>query len=124
MRRADREIHCVPFAFGAAHGWRASEGIKAMISERAIPESVFGRKRMAKAVVVRIPAQANDHLGAGGDRGLKSLPMAEGPVGPIRWAKPSPLPSSFVASLLGGEEVERLTSGTFGHSMVGDVDWI
>ena len=74
--RIDRYIvflsHLARLMVGVAR--RASEGIKAMISEKAIPESVFGRKRMAKAVVVRIPAQANDHLGAGGDMGAEETP--------------------------------------------------
>ena len=74
--RIDRYIvflsHLARLMVGVAR--RASEGIKAMISEKAVPESIFGRKRMARAVVVRIPAQADGHLKAGGDGGAEEIP--------------------------------------------------
>ena len=33
----------------------AGAGIKAMMAERAVPESVFGRKRMARDVALTLP---------------------------------------------------------------------
>jgi len=36
---------------------RAEAGIKSMLEERAIPESVFGRRRMAQMLDLKLPTQ-------------------------------------------------------------------
>ena len=65
---------------------RAEDGINPMLVERAAPESVFGRKRMAHMVDLRMPAPAGPFLEEGTSR-LRHIPMGLGPCGPTRWSR-------------------------------------
>ena len=65
---------------------RAAEaGIKAMLERRGVPETVFGRRRMAQMLHLRIPTQV-DPGAAGREPGLKRLSMGAEPCGPTRWS--------------------------------------
>ena len=68
---------------------RAGAGIKAMITERAIPESVFG-KTYGEGRHLKLPFQRESYRTVGGDGVLRVLPMGVGPIGPTRWTKLRP----------------------------------
>ena len=84
---------------------RAEAGIKEALAERAIPETVFGKKRMAHMV----PLQAPQWARPGPEGGLpvaRCLSLGPGPCTRTRWARRP----SFLATLRRFWEATRWTT--------------
>jgi len=97
---------------------RAEDGIKAMLAARAVPETVFGRKRMAQMVDLSMPAPTGTFLG----RIPAQAPShGAGTVRPNTLAQ-APLLPLVPAPLLGGRAVGGAASRDHGNAVVGYVD--
>ena len=77
--------HLARLMIGVAR--KAGTGIKAMLEERTLPEAVFGRKKMARALPLGLHAAVDHGDDQAGEDQTRSMSIGDGPLGPTRWAR-------------------------------------